>query len=645
MWTKKIKANIFAVPLATKEALFIGSAQDYIFYALERNSGNTLWSFNTEGGIDSSPKCFQDSVFFGCNDNKLYSLDIKSGQIKFKFNTGSSIKASPVISDSFLIFGSWDKNIYSISQNSGELLWRQEVGDWIQIPPVIFDDVVYLSDMGGYVYALEINTGTRIWVYKSFDRAEGKLHIEEETLIITNQTNKITAIDIMSGEEIWSHNSLYTISLRPFIDEKKVIYGDSSGKIITLELASGNKILEKSIGEVLIGSAGVSNKNYFICNGENGSIFVVDSDTLQISKSYKLPVKSYSKPLKLQSDLVVIADDGSLNYFDNFFEQQKADSQKLSSQNIQNVAKKVTSSNVIGKSKPKTESNFKKPAAKDMKIISPMENAVQQLKTATLNIGSHLIEKEFGYSVFIKGHYNQDKEIYILTKTQDCEGEPYLQIITPLYPAVPEKYLPSLRQSSLLSYGSLAIKKIGSNELIVLSETQLAESADAAELQAMLTSLALRGEDLQTSKVFAQKKLFLHDSEPQLMIGKKLLKQTQEIIDFQFADAPRGFEISVGDKSEQVKISLLLDKTDAGGNYMITFVTLCGELKKQEEAYQLLVVNGKVPYGGFGLIKNKNQFLVVMTDTRILSHTQPVEIRKSLISIYNAVVSYRSNKN
>ena len=50
-------------------------------YALNGQTGDELWSYQTGEGASSSPAVAHGVVYFGSNDNNLYAVNVATGQI------------------------------------------------------------------------------------------------------------------------------------------------------------------------------------------------------------------------------------------------------------------------------------------------------------------------------------------------------------------------------------------------------------------------------------------------------------------------------------------------------------------------------------------------------------------------------------
>ena len=62
----------------------------------------------------SSPSLVEGVVYFGSNDKHLYAVDIETGEEKWKFETGAAVSSSPSLVDGVVYFGSADGHIYAV---------------------------------------------------------------------------------------------------------------------------------------------------------------------------------------------------------------------------------------------------------------------------------------------------------------------------------------------------------------------------------------------------------------------------------------------------------------------------------------------------------------------------------------------------
>ena len=107
----------FAInPISGIPTVYIGS-DDGNLYALNANTGNDLWGFDTGSSVVSSPIVDLDgTIYVGSDNGNVYAIN-PDGTQKWIFPTGAMVRSSPAIGDDgFIHVGSDDTNFYTISQ-------------------------------------------------------------------------------------------------------------------------------------------------------------------------------------------------------------------------------------------------------------------------------------------------------------------------------------------------------------------------------------------------------------------------------------------------------------------------------------------------------------------------------------------------
>ena len=84
-------------------------------YALDTENGTVKWSRPLDGGYSvSSPAVADGKVYFGLDNNYVYALDAFTGDLIWSYKTEGAVQSSPAISDGLLFVGSNDGNLYAI---------------------------------------------------------------------------------------------------------------------------------------------------------------------------------------------------------------------------------------------------------------------------------------------------------------------------------------------------------------------------------------------------------------------------------------------------------------------------------------------------------------------------------------------------
>ena len=163
---------IFSSPCIIQNILYIGGGSK--LYAIDTKTNLIVWSYTTNGIVNSSPTVLEDgTVFFGSTDGYIYSLS-SSGTLIWRFKTESDgirdafiqgTNSTITLSNGYAIFGSFDYYIYCISSTEGTLVWKIKTGGWVQGSAAVSGTTVYIGSADYKLYAINIFTGSILWTY------------------------------------------------------------------------------------------------------------------------------------------------------------------------------------------------------------------------------------------------------------------------------------------------------------------------------------------------------------------------------------------------------------------------------------------------------------------------------------------------
>jgi outer membrane protein assembly factor BamB len=108
------RPQAFFASAAVTETLVITGSRDKCIHALDRKTGKRVWTFTTEGKVDSSPVVVGKRVFVGSFDGNLYVLDLAKGTLLKKLDLGGPISGSAAVAGDSLVIGTEKGVVYCI---------------------------------------------------------------------------------------------------------------------------------------------------------------------------------------------------------------------------------------------------------------------------------------------------------------------------------------------------------------------------------------------------------------------------------------------------------------------------------------------------------------------------------------------------
>ncbi|HHH28356.1 MAG TPA: hypothetical protein ENK57_08430, partial [Polyangiaceae bacterium] len=197
------------------QRIFVGSS-DHGLYALRAAGLDTLWRFETAGGVQSEPlyDLREDAVYFGSNDGALYKLRAADGKMLWRFGTNAEVNARPVLDGDMLFAVDANDTLIAIDPATGKMRWFRhrppaagmEIAGYAG--PLVHEDVVYTAHSDGVVVAYRTNDGAEAWptpVDLAADAEEmvggGELrYLDVDTTPVLGRVGDTTVIHVASYE-------------------------------------------------------------------------------------------------------------------------------------------------------------------------------------------------------------------------------------------------------------------------------------------------------------------------------------------------------------------------------------------------------------------------------------------------------------
>ena len=172
-----------------------------------------LWQYRTDNPgelVIVSPTVADGVVYVGSHDSYVYALDAESGELLWSFETASDPKPPPLVADGVVLVQDLG-NLYALDASTGELLWRDDaVHD-----PLISDGTIYIptspssADFSSAVSAVDVASGEQLWTAE-VSRSEFPL-LFPLTLtgknIYVSDYHAVHVLDATTGELAWSFSA------------------------------------------------------------------------------------------------------------------------------------------------------------------------------------------------------------------------------------------------------------------------------------------------------------------------------------------------------------------------------------------------------------------------------------------------------
>jgi outer membrane protein assembly factor BamB len=238
-----------------------GSGDGFI-HAVDPQTGNQRWTFDTGGRVRSTPAISEGLLVVGNSDGFVFALDAESGSEQWRFETAGAsmnsaeygfdrvqVSASPAISDGVIYLGSRDAYLYALDVRDGSVLWTFEEGgtSWIITTSAVTSDRVFSARSGsGNIRAVDRENGTEIWNFQAGAYVYSSPVVVGNTLYIGQGDGDFSALDIDSGEERWNYRTGAAVYSTPLVHEGRIYVGSDDGFLYAFS-AAADHAMERAV--------------------------------------------------------------------------------------------------------------------------------------------------------------------------------------------------------------------------------------------------------------------------------------------------------------------------------------------------------------------------------------------------------------
>lgn len=283
IWSYHLSSPILSTPALSKDRLFVGSS-DGSLSALDIKDGKPLWRKKLPNGITGDLVVVGGRLLVPAG-RMLYALNPDSGDTIWQFQANGPFEARPAVAEDRVYIGAWDKNFYALSLRDGNLLWRKEIARSIYYSPassnpllwgdkVIFTQPYDNSTKKGGIIALNWSSGEELWqfggnfAYSSPVRAEGNL------LILSMGGELFCLSD--KGTKVWSTKlGKSCFNSAPVIFKDKIFVVTFDNTLFVIDGKTGQILSKRRLGEGYCVSTPALAGNSLVVGDMQGNLYVV----------------------------------------------------------------------------------------------------------------------------------------------------------------------------------------------------------------------------------------------------------------------------------------------------------------------------------------------------------------------------------
>jgi len=327
LWEYDANTPLLSTPSIGLDGTVYVGGENGTLYAIDKN-GALRWTLSTEAPVSASPAVSSDGrVFAAGQDGKLYALAPDGSELwefepaGYGINTKGSILGSPAIDANGIVYaaGLYDPNLYALDANNGEVIWScllytprpsylppelpwpfEKKGNPGVSPVIGLDGTIYILLIGDpQIYAVEPNDGSIKWSLNLADPHSYWFGPEFSETFYFRPHSSMWRYGKWYGSECFSE---------PVIGPDGTIYISFDDPYLRAIDPNGTIKWVTRLGMVGGFTMGVGGNGLVYAGSDDGAVYVVDINGVEISRFVVNDVDIFSYPVIPGEGQLVVSD-------------------------------------------------------------------------------------------------------------------------------------------------------------------------------------------------------------------------------------------------------------------------------------------------------------------------------------------------
>jgi len=266
--------------------------------ALDADSGDILWKYNTLGEVMPTPAYYDGAVYITTGDRHLYKLDPDTGELYNKADIGSVVSMSaPNITDETLFVGGGAPKPYTFSAydlTNDAFKWQTEFPEVYagldDVPPAVSENIVVTTALEKaadgenpehFMYAMDTESGEIIWKESlgvgemvPNNKSGAPIIYEGNIYVGSPITKTFYAYDLKSGEKLWEFEN-EVMKAPPVAQDGTVYFSNTKGFVYALDAETGELVAEKELNGTLAPAGPVIVNDTLFVGSQDSNVYAV----------------------------------------------------------------------------------------------------------------------------------------------------------------------------------------------------------------------------------------------------------------------------------------------------------------------------------------------------------------------------------
>ena len=193
-WERDTPGAMLAPPAVVGDRLYI-TTEDGVVAALDRATGDTVWSYEIGSPSDSAPAVSDSAIYVGARNHRLLALNREDGELLWERNLGNIVLGSAIVVDGTVYVGSTNSRLEALDAATGEPRWSARITGWVVGHPASDGRVVAAASLGERFITVDPETGRRRLVFYSGTPVVGGPVIADGRAYFVTNRGGVWAVD------------------------------------------------------------------------------------------------------------------------------------------------------------------------------------------------------------------------------------------------------------------------------------------------------------------------------------------------------------------------------------------------------------------------------------------------------------------
>ena len=229
VWNKQVKDAVSGSIIIDKK-LIIGSTEGRL-YAFDKQTGETIWVYNSEHMITQSPTYVNNMIWQPLENGVIVVLDPENGEKIFSADLPNPIVSSVAYYQALYV-GDMNGYLYKLNAADGQIVWSQSFGDAPFYGAVsVVNDRVYAASADGTIYAVSTEDASVVWKQSFTDVITASVLVVGEYLLFGTKSGDFYSLNISDGTVVEKRTLKGAITQAPVSDGRYVFVATDKGMI------------------------------------------------------------------------------------------------------------------------------------------------------------------------------------------------------------------------------------------------------------------------------------------------------------------------------------------------------------------------------------------------------------------------------